>query len=287
MLRFPAFENQTLKRPEWALASDLALATWLKVATQGALAENGGRFVGASAWDDRAWTVMAGVTKAGIDAAVAAGICAWEGEALVVVGYETKAEIIVQQRREHGRLSPGRPPKKAGKNHAATRTGNRADNQTVNHKGNHARKALSSPSPSDPLPSDPPPLSLIRGRENATGSPQNGSDPLPPVATRSRVYLGAKTAAFLSVAEQYPTQHRVNEASQVWAELVAARGGNEDALAAEILRAFRRGFLRRHPYDGEPRFVPKLETFLANQSWQERAPRAAAAADDAAYPEEP
>ena len=158
MLRFPAFENQTIRRSEWALASDLALATWLRVATQAAIAENGGRFVGAASWDDRAWTVMAGVSKAGVDATVEAGICTWADDALVVVGYETKAETIVQQRRENGRLSPGRPPEKEGKNRAANRAGKRtgrhAGNRADNHTGNRARKALSSPSlsRSSPLP---------------------------------------------------------------------------------------------------------------------------------------
>jgi hypothetical protein len=207
MLRFPAFENQTLKRPEWALASDLALATWLKCATQSALAENGGRFPGASSWDDRAWSIMAGVSAAGVEAAVAAGICRWEDDVLLVVGYEVKAEAIVQQRRAHGRLSPGRPPKGAGKNHAGSHT----DNRTGNRAPNRARKALSSPSLSLP--------SLARPRSDSSESGSAGSKPpvfvFPPEAVvgtgTSAWEVGAKLHATLvaaypaiDVAAEYP-----------------------------------------------------------------------------------
>ena len=152
MLRFPAFENATVKRPEWALASDVAIASWLKLATHAAIAENGGRFIGAVSWDDRAWTIMASVTLTGVEAAVAAGICRWDGTVLEVLGYETKAEAIVQQRRAHGK-NGGRPTKTTRDNHAVSQAANHTDNHVDNHTGNRAGKPLSSPLPSVPSPS--------------------------------------------------------------------------------------------------------------------------------------
>lgn len=106
-----------------------------------------------------------------------------------------------------------------------------------------------------------------------------------------RVYLAAATPSYLSVEEAYPNGNRAR-ASQAFAELAAAYDGGEVKLSADILGAFRRGFLKRHPYDSaDLRFRPLLENIIAERRWEQPFPEVSTAKStvpgwtDSEYPE--
>jgi hypothetical protein len=46
--------------------------------------------------------------------------------------------------------------------------------------------------------------------------------------------------------------------------------GGEEKFAERLLGLFKRGFLKRHPYNGEPRFVPTLAVVLAEKRFEEK-----------------
>ena len=111
-LRFPAFASETISRPEWAFADPMAFTAWVKLCVACGNYENGGEFGGAVTWDDGQWLMIARVTKGGVDAAVAAKLCIWRGDTLVVNGYEVESEQKVQRRRSIGKVNGkngGRP----------------------------------------------------------------------------------------------------------------------------------------------------------------------------------
>ena len=110
-LRFPAFETSTVVlRPEWRLASDLAMATWIKLCCQCSAVENGGSFGGAASWGEREWLSVANVTVAGVSAAVTENLCKWDGDSLLVMGYDNASESKVEKLRTNGQRG-GRPRK--------------------------------------------------------------------------------------------------------------------------------------------------------------------------------
>lgn len=101
-LRFPAFEIATLRQGPWLRATDGAFSTWVKLCCRCAEDENGGALGGARTWDERMWLVMANVTPAGIEEAVAAGLCCWDGDTLIVMSYDQRAQTKVQTLRNNG-----------------------------------------------------------------------------------------------------------------------------------------------------------------------------------------
>ena len=80
------------------------------------------------------------------------------------------------------------------------------------------------------------------------------------------------TLAFLSCFERYPRGDGKQRAAQVWQEIAGQHPGGEPALAREILARFDAGILLRHPYDGDPRYRPTFETFLAERRWEDPDP---------------
>lgn len=95
--------------------------------------------------------------------------------------------------------------------------------------------------------------------------PSQARDPEP----RKPIHLGAATPVFLSVLEAYPNQNAKQRAAQEFQELAAQHGG-EERFAIRLLSLFKRGFLKRHPYNGEPRYVPTLATMLAERRFEEK-----------------
>jgi hypothetical protein len=98
---------------------------------------------------------------------------------------------------------------------------------------------------------------------NGTLPPQ-GREPEP----RKPVHIAAVTPAFLALFAAYPNQNKKQQAAQEFQDLAGSFGG-EEKFAARLLALFKRGFLKRHPYDGEARFVPTLATVLAERRFEE------------------
>lgn len=123
-LRFPAFANATIRHPNWLRASDLALATWVKLACRCAEDENGGRLVGLLTWEERMLLTYANVTVLGVTATIEAGLCRYDEDktGVVVLGYDHEAETKLATARGNGRFgvmgaehgSKGGRPRKDG-----------------------------------------------------------------------------------------------------------------------------------------------------------------------------
>lgn len=83
--------------------------------------------------------------------------------------------------------------------------------------------------------------------------------------------VGAVTPAFLSVFEPYPRQDGKQPAAQAFQEIADEYPGGEAALAASILAAYGRGFLKRHPYAGPNATRPMFDKVLAERRWEDPA----------------
>jgi hypothetical protein len=149
-VRFPAFENVTLSRPEWIVASPLALSTWTRLACRSSVMETGGVFSDAAPWTDAMWIPLANVTREGVEAAVAAGLCCWAGNDLHVEGWDQSAQVKVDVARSNGRFGVlgGRPKAKANPEGSAVR------NPVGSPDGKRGGKARAEP-PLRSVPTDP------------------------------------------------------------------------------------------------------------------------------------
>jgi hypothetical protein len=83
----------------WMAADVAARGAWTSVAGFCADEENAGRIVGARAWNDRLWLLRAGCSAAEVEHAVGAKLAAWDGDDLVVAGYDLIGEQHYQARR--------------------------------------------------------------------------------------------------------------------------------------------------------------------------------------------
>lgn len=81
--------------------------------------------------------------------------------------------------------------------------------------------------------------------------------------------VGAASPAFMAVYEAYPRRDVKQRAAQVFQELAADHPDGETGLRDQILAWLRRGVLRRHPYSGENKFRPLLETVLLERRWED------------------
>jgi hypothetical protein len=127
--------------------------------------------------------------------------------------------------------------------------------------------ASASPSPSQKAETDPDPE---RPPDTATRRDVTSQHRAPPFAAPRRIpQVGAVSLHFLRIYDLFPNKNRKNQAAQTWQELAESFPGGEVGLAEAIGKAFAAGYLKRHPYNGEPRYCPKLETFLAERCWEE------------------
>lgn len=149
MLTFPAFLNATLRKPKWLAANPLAFSTWVKLACRSAEDETGGRLEGAKGWTDHIWLTLANVNRGGVDAAVTAGLCAWDGGDIVVAGYDQGAEGKVKTLRDNGAYGH------LGAAHGAKGGRPRKETPSETPSGGLTKPPLSDPIRSDPYPTDP------------------------------------------------------------------------------------------------------------------------------------
>ena len=111
-------------------ADDAALGAWLRLVVHAADLELGegdrdfgeGRIPCCQDWSGRAWLRAVGTDRGGVEAAVEAGLARWDGNDLLVRGYDLRAERAYQARRTNASMPPrpgsrprGRPAKSASK----------------------------------------------------------------------------------------------------------------------------------------------------------------------------
>lgn len=147
----------------WLAASIAARGAWVCLAGYCADEENAGRIAGAQGWCSRMWMQLAGLEAHDVATAVAAGLATWEGEDLVVAGYDRIGEEAYQAKRKQAAQISA----KGVAARAATRTGNPSGSptpvtQTDAHAGNPRRNPdpdpiLHSPSSSSQEETLPPP----------------------------------------------------------------------------------------------------------------------------------
>jgi hypothetical protein len=78
------------------------LGDWLRLNGVAARQMLGGRFAGAAPWDDRRWSRTAGVYRADVAAVVAAQLARWDGEDLVLEGYDQAGEDLYRKQSAGG-----------------------------------------------------------------------------------------------------------------------------------------------------------------------------------------
>lgn len=87
----------------WMAADVHARGAWTSVAGFCADEENSGRIVGAKAWIDRLWLLRAGCGLACIEHMIASHLAAWDGDDLVVAGYDIIGQQHYQAKRKVAR----------------------------------------------------------------------------------------------------------------------------------------------------------------------------------------
>jgi hypothetical protein len=142
--------------------------------------------------------------------------------------------------------------------HTPSRVSRHTDTDTESEAGSGS---LSLPSSS---------RSSIPDQTGTRSNPSAGLSPFSaPRPARTVIPVGVKTEAFKAVFERYPRKDGEMKAAVVFADLAASTPGGEVALAKEILAAFDRGMLKRHPYAGPNATRPMLETILAEYRWRD------------------
>lgn len=111
-----------------------ARGVWLQLSILCAKEENRGVIVGARGFDETTWIMACGLKRRDIEGAVAAGLLAWQADALVVLGYDQTGEDRHAFNRQVGNLG-GRPRKNPTPVPGYIHPDNQSDNRPVlNHE---------------------------------------------------------------------------------------------------------------------------------------------------------
>lgn len=91
--------------PDWLRRDPALRGHWHALISFCAMRENGGTVAGAAAWTNRDWDRTAGVTKAALRKLEAGDepLVRWDGDDLVVLGYDREREAAALAARERGR----------------------------------------------------------------------------------------------------------------------------------------------------------------------------------------
>lgn len=136
---------------------------WLQLCIFCAKEENGGQISGAVHWDDTDWLMSGGLKKKDISAAKSANLVSWNGDSLVVFGYDKTGEDKCVASRTAGKLG-GRP--KRSENLQV----NHPDNLQVNDPENRIQTYSTPSHPTLPHPNSPPsPPSILATTTTAGG----------------------------------------------------------------------------------------------------------------------
>lgn len=122
-MTFPAFLCATVRSQPWIDASEVAIATWLRLIVRCSDDENEGVVETCRAWSERTWLAFCNVSPDGVEEMVSAKLAEWDGSNLTVFGYDTAAEAKVKKMRGYGQFGSlgaehgkkGGRPRKDGK----------------------------------------------------------------------------------------------------------------------------------------------------------------------------
>lgn len=118
---------------------------------------------------------------------------------------------------------------------------------------------------------DPDPIRTPDPIPAVSVTPERARDPGTPYyrAPHRPIPVALVTEPFLAVYRAYPHKDGKLKAAAVFAELADDHQGGQAGLRDSILAWFATGALRRHPYAGEDRYRPTLETVLSERRWQD------------------
>ncbi|MCZ6870523.1 MAG: hypothetical protein O7G84_13560 [Gammaproteobacteria bacterium] len=158
-MRYAAVHGTWLGSDPAALdATDAALGAWLRLqvlASEMELGEGGedlgeGRIPSCAEWSDRAWLRAVGTDRAAVDTVVAAKLARWDGNDLLVGGYDRKGQAAIEAKREGGKKG-GRPRN----NHSKTSPKPKKNHSGTKEEPDEKVTKTSSKPPSFPSPSFP------------------------------------------------------------------------------------------------------------------------------------
>lgn len=103
-MEYAKLQLRDTRTPRWRFASCAARGAAVSLLAFCADQETGGRIEKCRSWTDSEWGVAAGVTAADVEVAAASGLCAWDGEDLVVSLWDHIGERELQTKRDNGRF---------------------------------------------------------------------------------------------------------------------------------------------------------------------------------------
>jgi hypothetical protein len=129
-VRYHAVHRAWLHTPPAAGVSDVVIGTWVRVSAYAADVEAGvpdarvtrhrplgrARVVGCRRWSRRAWSSSCDTTPKAVDAVVAAGLAAWDGDDLLLDGYDVWGEVRTRKIRHSEDDAGGDAGRKSGEN---------------------------------------------------------------------------------------------------------------------------------------------------------------------------
>ena len=107
VVRFAAVHRQFMQSQPAILASAEARGAWVSVLVYASDIESD-TIVGARAWNDRAWAAATGIDAANVACAVESGLLRWNGDDLIVMGFDYEGLASVKAHRKSGKRG-GRP----------------------------------------------------------------------------------------------------------------------------------------------------------------------------------
>jgi hypothetical protein len=129
-VRYHAVHRAWLHTPPAAGVSDVVIGSWVRVSAYAADVEAGvldehvtrhrplgrARVVGCRLWSRRAWSSSCDTTRKAVDAVVAAGLAEWDGDDLLLDGYDVWGEVRTRKIRHSEDDAGGNAGRKSGEN---------------------------------------------------------------------------------------------------------------------------------------------------------------------------
>jgi hypothetical protein len=119
-MRYAAVHIAILRQPPALLADDSVIGAWVRLIAYASEHELGdfdaaGEFIearieGARAWTDRQWGAAINTDLEGVESTIKAGMARWDGQDLLVFGYNLASQKSYDASRTNGKKG-GRPPK--------------------------------------------------------------------------------------------------------------------------------------------------------------------------------
>lgn len=100
-----------------------ALGAWTRMMSYATSDEvESGRLVGARAWNDRRWLICCQVSPSDVEVVVAAGLAVWDGDDLVLAGFDDDGLAALKKKRAQGKHGSKGPQAKKSSKDAQLRT---------------------------------------------------------------------------------------------------------------------------------------------------------------------